>query len=228
MIVDSGTDEHREMTGRFLESIGAVGAMITLIGDRVMAAPVARNLGAEHCTGEYLAFLDDDDEWYPDKSSSQLAVSKDDPAIIYSPYIEEIDGVSSEYNWSPASYPEILARNLIGSTSFPLIHKEVFDDIGGFDPDFRTNQEWDLWIRILRKHNCAYSQDLAGKKYDVGGLSADASSRREGWKMLFRKHRSEYSEYKQQHKEAAKLFYGDMCNRRNYCGIVKSLIENLR
>ena len=228
MVVDSGNDEHREMTRRFLESIEVVGAMITLIGDRVMAAPEARNFGAEHCTGEYLAFLDDDDEWYPDKLSSQLAVSKDGPARIYSPYIEEMNGVSSEYNWAPASYPEILARNLIGSTSFPLIRVDVFRRMNGFNLDFKTNQEWDLWIRILKEHNCAYSQTLVGKKHNVEGLSTNALLRKEGWKMLFRKHRLEYSKNKTQHRIAAGLFYGEMRDRRNISGIMDSLIETLR
>lgn len=228
IVVDSGTDEHRNGTKKYLDNLNGEGVEIRLVGEKEMLAPKARNLGASFCTGDYLGFLDDDDEWYPDKLSSQLTVSKDGSAIVYSPYIEEINGVSSEYNWGPASYPEILARNLIGSTSFPLIRADVFEEVNGFDPDFRTNQEWDLWIRILKGYGCAYSPALAGKKYDVGGLSTNSSSRKEGWKTLFLKHRIEYSKNKTQHKEAAGLFYGEMRNKKNIFGIIESLVEYLR
>ena len=228
VVVDSGTEEHRTETKDYLNHLGDIGIEIRLVGEKEMQAPEARNLGASSCTGDYLGFLDDDDEWYPDKLSLQLSLSNGSPAIIYSPYLEEEKGKFSEYCWASASYPEILARNLIGSTSFPLIRKKVFDCVGGFDTEFRTNQEWDLWIRVLKMYNCVYSQNLAGKKYDVGGLSADDSSRRAGWKMIFRKHRSDYSKNRTQHNEAAGIFYGDMRNRGNIMGVLESLIEKLR
>jgi len=193
-----------------------------------MSAPEARNLGASLCSGDYLAFLDDDDEWYPQKLSSQLATAENLPAIIYSPYIEENRGKTTEFRWAPATYPEILGRNLIGSTSFPLIRSDIFRKVKGFDPGFEANQEWDLWIRILRTGDCVYSSTLAGKKYDNPGLSTDASARKAGWKMLFSKYREEYRKNKPQHKEAAGMFYGDMRYRKNLTGIVSSLIENIR
>ena len=228
VIVDSGTEEHRSKTKEYLANLAELPVKLTLVGDKIMSAPVARNLGASFCTGNYLGFLDDDDEWYPEKLSSQLGVSTGAPAIIYSPYIEETEENSIKYYWGAASYPDILARNLIGSTSFPLINAEVFQEVNGFDPVFRTNQEWDLWIRILKKYDCVYSHALVGKKYDTGGLSADCISRKEGWKTIFYKHRSEYSKNKKQHKKAVGLFFGEMKRRNNIAGVVMSIVEYFR
>ena len=228
VVVDSGTDEHRIKTKEYLEGLDAHEIDIRLAGDKIMLAPEARNLGASLCTGDYLAFLDDDDEWFPEKLSSQLTAADDLPAVIYSPYIEENGGKPTEFRWAPATYPEILGRNLIGATSFPLIRSDVFRGMDGFDPGFEANQEWDLWIRVLRTGSCVYSSTLVGKKYDNPGLSTDASARKAGWRALFSKHREEYRKNRPQHREAAGMFYGDMKNRKNLTGIISSLIENIR
>ena len=184
IIVDGGSDEHRSLTAEYLKKENLVDK-VQLIGLNDMSAPEARNYGASRCTGDYLALLDDDDEWYSDKLERQLSVSNNYPAIIHSPYDEEIDESTVVFNYGRGNYPKILAKNIIGGTSFSLIRRDVFEKIGGFDISFESNQEWDLFLRILKEYDANYCDVLVGKKYSNIGISSDINKRLSGWRSMF-------------------------------------------
>ncbi len=227
IIVDGGTEEHCEKTQNYIDSIEST-IPIRLIGRTDMRAPEARNLGASQCTGEYIAFLDDDDEWYPDKLKSQLSLSESKPALIYSPYDEEVNGRVRRYQFDENGYPSILSRNIIGCTSFPLVRKDVFDGVGGFDESFQSNQEWDLAIRILKDHDAAFCDVMAGLKHDNPGITSDVRKRLSGWNSIFRKHLSEYRDNPERYRKAAYTFYREMKKRRYPRGIASSSVRRLR
>ncbi len=227
IIVDGGTEEHRENTRNHVTSLGSI-LPIKVIGKTGMRAPEARNLGASQCTCEYIAFLDDDDEWYPDKLDSQLSLSDSKPALIYSTYDEEVNGRIRRYRFDDMGYPAILSRNIIGCTSFPLVRRDVFNEVGGFDESFQSNQEWDLAIRILKDHDAAFCDVTAGLKHDNPGITSDVRKRLPGWNSIFRKHLSEYRDNPERYRKAAYTFYREMKKRRYPRGIVSSSVRRLR
>lgn len=116
----------------------------------------ARNTGIKAAKGEYIAFLDDDDEWLPTKLEEQLAVMESDNSIglvytgTHSIYVD--DGI--EYD----SFPEmegnmsrkILLSNFIGSTTTVMVRKKIFEKVGLFDEELPAIQDYDLWIRICQ------------------------------------------------------------------------------
>ncbi len=155
-----------------------------------------RNIAATHCSKEWIAFLDDDDEWYPEKIAKQMASVPDDASMVVSGYDVEEDGEVVEFRperslvESPAA---ILGENVLGCTSMQLVRKKAFDEIGGFDPRFRANQEWDLWIRLQSQGRYHLVDEIVGLKH-VGKktISSNPSRRMKGWRDMVAYHLKDY------------------------------------
>lgn len=120
-------------------------------------ANIARNIGAYYAKGFYLAFLDDDDMWLPNKLEMQLKYFSDDIGMVYSNgYIITSNSIqlytNSESFVFKGDLYRLLIYNYIGPTITALIKKECFFDVGMFDEDMPSKQDYDLWIRILKKY----------------------------------------------------------------------------
>lgn len=114
----------------------------------------ARNKGVKNSCGEFIAFLDDDDEWLPEKLELQVAKIREDPecVLVYTGvrvvYVDECIEYSSIPKVNGDLSKVLLFNNIIGSTSTPLIKKSVLDDSGLFDEQLDALQDYDLWLRI--------------------------------------------------------------------------------
>lgn len=124
----------------------------------------ARNTGVRAAQGEYVAFLDDDDEYLPQKIASQLEVlsGKDDSwGCCYSKYATRKVGqkaVESREHREGNLYLEALMREFhIASGSNLLVRKEAFMAINGFDESFLRNQDIEFLTRLLKEYKIAYS-----------------------------------------------------------------------
>ena len=119
----------------------------------------SRNVGVEHSKGSILAFLDSDDEWLPEKLEKQVNIfmTNEDIALVYTKFylISETSGkkfVSEETKRLNDDFKSILCNNFIATTSTIAIRREAFLDINGFDDYLKTCQDWDLYIRTLKKY----------------------------------------------------------------------------
>ncbi len=220
IIVDSGDEKHFKSVKEVLSGFGFKDVEHTLIWVENTKGPKARNEGASIAKGDYISFLDDDDEWYPRKLESQIsAITNDDP-LVNIRYWEEYDDRSILFGKHVKDFSGILGFNDIGNTSFPIIRRDVFIEAGGFDEDLDANQEWDLWIRILKDHGSAFSEDIGGIKHHNEGISTNGKLRLSGWKSLLNKHRDEYLQNKNSLDRALKSFRDDMYARRYWWGLI--------
>lgn len=130
--------------------------------EKCQGACVARNTGLSHATGEFIAFLDDDDEWKPEKIALQLAAFEDaDTALVYCGHevLDETTGLRTvqTHAWRKGRiYGELIVDNFIGSTSFPLLRTAALRAINGFDPLMLSAQDYDVWLRLSEKFSVSY------------------------------------------------------------------------
>lgn len=121
----------------------------------------ARNTGILNSTGYYVCFLDDDDIWVSGKVERQVnkfnEIEKFDNNIgmtfTYSNVIDEEGKLLGKCGFKVKGniYPKILRGNIIGAPSSVMIKKQVLNDVGVFNPDFRYAEDIELWYRVTKK-----------------------------------------------------------------------------
>jgi len=228
-IVDSNTDSNTScLISEYINSLDRI--KMQLIRLPGASNNLARNTGFKASKGDYVAFLDDDDEWAPDKLEKQVKLFEENTSIVYSNY-----HIINDKGKKDLFFPdilkkdnlkvEILGENVIGCTSMPLISSKTFIEVGGFDESFKANQDWDLWIRILQKNNAVYSSTIAGvKHYTQDSISNNKYRRISGWIHLFMKHAGKYAKNREQLTKATGFFAGEMLNKKIYLVGMAALI----
>jgi glycosyltransferase involved in cell wall biosynthesis len=122
----------------------------------------ARNTGIINSRSEYIAFIDDDDQWEPEKLKLQLAIIEDsapDLGLVYTSF-EAINGDKIVWRKIATSrgyvYHDMLRRNLIGATSTVLVKRACIDRVGLFNDSIPYGVDHDLWLRISRYYRIEY------------------------------------------------------------------------
>lgn len=119
----------------------------------------ARNYGISFAQGEWLAFLDDDDVWLPDKIETQLSAARESGADLVSCDFVQFDdrGDIPGTGLSPLpeglSYAEaLMLGNYVSGGSAALIRASAIRSLGGFDPQLVAVEDWDMWRRLSWDH----------------------------------------------------------------------------
>ncbi|CAH7217947.1 Glycosyl transferase [Vibrio chagasii] len=134
-----------------------------------VGAPQARNLGIEKATGEFIAFLDADDFWFPEKIERQLEFHQRYPEMAmsftnYEHLTEDYEVIVDCFSyWSQFQNREeqfinidnplefIIENNVIG-TSTVMVKADVFSQTDSFNADIKYGEDWELWLRMSENH----------------------------------------------------------------------------
>ncbi|HEY9635336.1 MAG TPA: glycosyltransferase [Coleofasciculaceae cyanobacterium] len=120
----------------------------------------SRNRGLAKASGEFIAFLDADDLWSPDKLEAQLRALQVNPqaAVAYSwtDYIDELGKFlysGPHISVSGNVYEKLLLGNFLENGSNALIRRETLLKVGGFDESLYGGEEWDLFLRLAAHYH---------------------------------------------------------------------------
>ena len=176
LIVDDGsTDGTQELLQTFDDS------RICVITTQNQGVSCARNTAIERVRGEWIAFLDSDDQWLPHKLALQWERLQQHPQlqVIHGEEIWFRRGVRVNPRRRHAKsggwiFAQCLPLCLI-SPSAVMIHRKVFERVGCFDPQMTVCEDYDLWLRITPFYEVGFITDPIINKY--GGHSDQLSGR---------------------------------------------------
>jgi len=161
IVVDDGSTDNTP------EIIKKYGDKIRYIRQENSGASIARNTAIQAAKGKWIAFLDADDEWLPDKLKMQMELLHRNPDLMWcAGNFIQTDGIRS----APRISPPVIRNALAGrdyflnyfeeaakgrcfiATPTVILKKNIFEKIGLFDPHFLRGQDTDMWWRIAHIH----------------------------------------------------------------------------
>lgn len=140
----------------------------------------ARQTAIGEASGTYLAFIDSDDYWYPEKLTRQQAqLAETDAALCYvgkeivDSRTDEILARRSTVEPPTNALGVLLKHDYIGSPTGVVIRRDVYESVGGFDTSLPNRQDWELWIRVCRNHPIAAVPEILARRYVGHGQMTD-------------------------------------------------------
>lgn len=151
----------------------------------------------QKASGEFLTGLDDDDEFLPERIQSFVShAEKDNFSFLCSKYIKHDDRScrSDRLKEGPIRFEDMLDSNIVGNHVF--IRKKYFAEIGGYDENALTKEDYDLWIRLIKRYGEAYRIGDATYKIYIGHpqknvMTSEKSSR--GLEYFLEKHQPAFT-----------------------------------
>ncbi|MEA3292185.1 MAG: glycosyltransferase family 2 protein, partial [Pseudomonadota bacterium] len=211
LVVDDGSsDGTSDVVIRQAEGDGR----IRLLRQENQGVSAARNHGIRQAKGDYIALLDADDIWFPEKLEKQVRVMRDSPPTVglvytWSARVSE-DGrkpvLSNGWEEEGAVFLPLLLGNFLQNASTPLIRRECFDHVGMYGLDFhKLNaqgcEDWDIYLRIAEHYEFrVVPEHLVGYWQSMDSMSAD-------WRLMDRSYRVLIDGVKKRHPEIPDFVY---------------------
>jgi len=177
LVIDDGsTDETESLMGNY-------GAAVRYIHQENEGVSAARNRGIDDSLGRYVAFLDADDTWLPNKLERQMSALKahGEYRVCYS------DFIAVTWDLKPLAVKRIdpegealadllLRGNVVGSICTVVCERSLFELAGGFDSSLSQCADWDMWVRLACLTDFLYLDErlVTYRKHDAN-MSGNAA-----------------------------------------------------
>lgn len=162
VIDDASSDNTRDLVKSFTDE-----RIQYIYNERHSNVSGARNVGLRISTGEFIAFLDDDDEWLPAKLEKQVNLFANLPARIgmvytWMDYYDSAGKVITRHHPVLKGYvfPYVLDEQRLGGCPTLMIRREVFEALGGFDEKLPRGNDGDFIRRVCLKYHVEYVPEV--------------------------------------------------------------------
>jgi len=149
VVVDDGSEESAKQVVHEYED--AFDRVVFHRNEVPKGACAARNKGIELANGVFIAGLDDDDEWMPERIQKLVNAYRDEDAFVTSDVLHIYP--NRELVWKKdtlITLERLLYSNQVGNQG--LIKKERLIEVGGFDESLSSAQDYDLWVRLCERY----------------------------------------------------------------------------
>ncbi|QDL09642.1 glycosyltransferase family 2 protein [Brasilonema octagenarum UFV-E1] len=167
---------------------------VKLICQTNQGVPLARNKGIANAQGEYIAFLDADDLWEPTMLEKQVGCLENNPTVgLVHTWMAVIDAQSQPTgrvmisNAEGDVWKQLVVQNTVPSSSV-MVRRGCFDTVGGFDPNLRNIDDWDMWIRIAARYPFAVIKEpLMHYRMHLNNMTKNWQVVEEAFEMIIEK-----------------------------------------
>ena len=171
IVIDDGSIDNTKEVVRSIED----NRIVYIEHDEKRGASAARNTGIRYSHGKYIGFLDDDDEWLPDKLIRQVDLLDKSPlnvGLVYC-WMNYIESDTKSKNYTPKLkgyiFKEMLDKQAIGNSSTLLVRQKVIEEIGFFDESLPRGNDGDFIRRVCRKYEVDFIPEVLVKVYTDHG-----------------------------------------------------------
>lgn len=190
VVVDDGSTDEQT-----LEVLDRLPDHVVLVRQANQGLSAARNTGFRACDTPLVIALDADDELPPHALNALKEGLRRDPTAGYAygvtRHIGDLEGEVDMPEWDPY---RLLFRHTIGPTA--LTRRELFEDVGGYDPEMRRYEDWEFWLRAVSRgwHGVKVPEVTFLYRRHGPSMLADARrSHREWYRRIRSKHPSLYA-----------------------------------
>lgn len=159
VVVDDGAGQGQQVVEAFLSETGREILYVRTAGGVGRAA--AGNIGLSHCSGEFMCFLDEDDQLYADHVEVLIGHSiNNNLKLSYALAEEVLSEYTDDDDWTDGSvsvrYRQEFSRVLLWYKNYIPIQSAIFsralyEDMGGFDETLDLYEDWSLWVKYSTK-----------------------------------------------------------------------------
>ncbi len=213
------------------------GLQVVRLGSNSGAA-AARNAAIEKSSGNFLAFLDSDDEWMPGKLAAQLDFLEANPGVAAcgcQHVFRRRDGVAREVRVSdPGDWRMALhSGQPFHGASTPVARRGVLDSVGLQDASLRVLEDWDWMLRISQKHRIHVLPAPLAVVHENGPSDPAHTLRSTEW--FLQKHAADFFSFGEAHRRrvesqhwenAARCFFRHSLNRGGMALAWRSLLAS--
>lgn len=230
LVVDDGSQDR---TAELVKSIALRDRRITLLQQSNKGVAAARNLAIEKSSGEYVAPIDADDIWYPQKLEKQLqCLLQAEPSVglVYgwSVHINKEGLLTGKYitsNLEGDVYVALVYSNFVGHASAPLIRRTCFEQVGGYSDQLEKQnaqglEDWDLYLRIAERYQFQVVPEfLIGYRQLVGSMSCNYESMEKSFHLIMANVRQQHPAIPATvHRSSKCNYYCYLAAKSNQCG----------
>jgi glycosyltransferase involved in cell wall biosynthesis len=150
LVIDDGSDD-----GTLAKLSTIEDRRLRILTQRTEGVSAARNHGIRHATGEFVAFIDADDLWTPDKLELQVRALRERPeagaAYSWTAFVDEAGGLlfpKERQSISGRVHANLIESNFLASASNVLARRACIEAAGKFEQRFEPAEDWEFWLRV--------------------------------------------------------------------------------